>query len=188
MGSLSLRHESLLLDVLHSSTEGGIVVLVRSIIFAPFHPLPVISKFLGCDTTRLSDTLLLFLLQNLHFSMETAAPQMSASTAPEDDRSAGSGGVPEDTSVSSGMDETKATGARKVVESLGSRCSKWTVLALVIIVAASAGSATFIYTSNNEHDSFEAQVSNAPRRSFAELLERTSIVTEKNPLTHPSMT
>lgn len=86
---------------------------------------------------------------------------MSAGTAIEDDHSGGSERLADDPSVVSGTDDTKASTARRAkgIESLWSQCSRWTVLALVVLVAAAAGTATYIYTSNNETAAFEARVS-----------------------------
>ena len=86
---------------------------------------------------------------------------MSASTTSEDDHSAAGEDVPDDSSVGSTVEEPKAStiSARKVVESLGSRCSRCTVMSLVLLVAAVAGTSAYFYTSENEQDSFEARVS-----------------------------
>ncbi len=90
---------------------------------------------------------------------------MSASTLKEeDDQGSEYSKEKDNTSVDAGSSKASALKDGNSADNGDSIClqrSRLFVLALVAIIAAIAGAATFIYTSNNQDEEFESKVSSA---------------------------
>jgi len=81
---------------------------------------------------------------------------MSAGTA-VDEQSSSSNEEPS-TGGETNVEKVKR-GSRQIFESVGSRCTKWTVLLIVLTVMLSSGIGVFLYVSWHEKETFHAKVS-----------------------------